>query len=67
MTATADQRAAQTDSTITINVSFVNKNKEEDNFENHSRHDYDGTTQLVGRNLTTALDEIFYKNNTRCF
>ena len=33
MTATADQRAAQNRLTITINVRFSSKNKEEDNFE----------------------------------
>lgn len=61
MTATADQRAAQNRLTITVNVRFVNKNKEEDNFEKPFSffYDYDGTTQLVGSQLTTALDEIF--------
>jgi hypothetical protein len=61
MTATADQRAAQNRLTITVNVRFVNKNKEADNFEKPFSfyYDYDGTTQLVGAQLTTALDEIF--------
>lgn len=61
MTATADQRAAQNRLTITVNVRFVNKNKEEDNFEKPFSfyYDYDGSTQLVGSQLTTALDEIF--------
>lgn len=61
MTATADQRAAQNRLTITINVRFSNKNKEEDNFEKRFSffHDFDANQQLVGAQLTTALDVIF--------
>jgi outer membrane lipopolysaccharide assembly protein LptE/RlpB len=61
MTATADQRAAQNRLTITVNVRFVNRNKEEDNFEKPFSfyYDYSGAEQLVGSRLTTALDEIF--------
>ena len=61
MTATADQRAAQNRLSITVNVRFVNRNKEEDNFERPFSffYDYSGTEQLVGGQLSTALDEIF--------
>lgn len=61
MTATADQRAAQNRLTISINVRFTNKNKEEDDFEKRFSffYDYPGTNQLVGSQLTTALDVIF--------
>ena len=61
MTATADQRAAQNRLSITVNVRFVNRNKEEDNFEKPFSffYDYSGTEQLVGGQLSTALDEIF--------
>jgi hypothetical protein len=61
MTATADQKAAQSRLSITINVRFVNKNKDEDNFEKPFTffYDYPGTDQLVGSNLSTALDVIF--------
>ena len=62
MTATADQRAAQNRLTITVNVRFTNKNKEEDNFTDKKfsfYKDYDGSTQLVGSQLTSVLDEIF--------
>ena len=61
MTATADQKAAQNRLTVTVNVRFTNKNKEEDNFEKKFSfyQDYDGSTQLVGSQLATVLDEIF--------
>lgn len=61
MTATADQRAAQNRLTVTVNVRFSNKNKEADDFEKRFSfyYDYDGSTQLIGSALTTALDEIF--------
>ncbi len=61
MTATADQRAAQNRLTISINVRFVNRNKEEDDFERRFSHyyDYPGDQQLNGPTLTTALQEIF--------
>jgi hypothetical protein len=61
MTATADQKAAQNRLSITVNVRFVNRNKEEDNFEKPFSffYDYSGTEQLVGGQLSTALDEIF--------
>ena len=61
MTATADQRAAQNRLTITVNVRFSNKNKEADDFEKRFSfyHDYDGSKQLIGSDLTAALDQIF--------
>ncbi len=61
MQATAQQTAAQSRLSITVNVRFTNKNKEADNFEKRFSfyHDYDGNTQLVGSKLTAALDEIF--------
>jgi len=61
MTATADQRAAQNRLTITIMVRFSNRNKEEYNFEKRFSffYDFDANQQLVGSQLTTALDVIF--------
>lgn len=61
MTATADQRAAQNRLTITINVRFVNRKKEDDNFEKRFSffYDFDANEQLVGSQLTAALDVIF--------
>jgi hypothetical protein len=61
MTATADQKAAQNRLTVRVNVRFSNKNKEEDHFEKQFSffYDYGGQSQLVGSQLTTALDEIF--------
>ena len=61
MTATADQRAAQNRLTISINVRFSNRNKEDDNFEKRFSffYDFDANQQLVGSELTKALDVIF--------
>lgn len=61
MTATADQRAAQNRLTISVNVRFTNRNKEDDNFEKRFSffYDFDANQQLVGSQLTTALDVIF--------
>ena len=61
MTATADQRAAQNRLTISINIRFINRNKEDDNFEKlfSFYYDFDANQQLVGSQLTTALDVIF--------
>ena len=61
MTATADQKAAQNRLSISVRVRFFNKNKEADNFEKTFSfyYDYSGTDQLVGSQLTSALDEIF--------
>lgn len=61
MTATADQRAAQNRLTISVNVRFVNRNKEEDDFERRFTHyhDYPGTDQLTGSVLAAALEDIY--------
>ena len=61
MSATSNQTAAQNRLTITINVRFSNKNKEEDNFERRFSffHDYDANEQMTGSRLSAALDEIF--------
>lgn len=61
MAATADQKAAQNRLTITINVRYTNRNKEEDNFQKAFSfyYDYPGDQQLVGASLSSALDIIF--------
>ena len=61
MTATAELTAAQNRLTVTVNVRFTNKNKPEDDMEKRFSFffDYAGSSQLVGAQLTTALDEIF--------
>lgn len=61
MTATADQRAAQNRLTISVNVRFSNRNKEDDNFEKRFSfyYDFDANEQLVGSKLSAGLDEIF--------
>jgi len=60
-TATADQRAAESKLSITVNVRFANKNKESDSFEKKFSffYNYPGTEQLVGSKLNAGLDEIF--------
>ncbi len=61
MTATADQLAAQNRLTIAVKVRFVNRKKEADNFEKRFSfyYDFDANEQLVGSQLTAALDVIF--------
>lgn len=61
MAATADQTAAQNRLTISINVRFINRKNDKDNFEKPFSfyYDYPGTDQLVGSKLTEALDVIF--------
>jgi len=61
MTATADLTAAQNRLTITVNLRFSNKKKPEEDFEKRFSfyYDYQGDQQLVGAQLTTALNEIF--------
>ncbi|MBC7523879.1 MAG: LptE family protein [Flavobacterium sp.] len=63
MNATADQKAAQTRLTVSVNIRFVNKNKDKDNFEKKFTffYDYSGTDQLIGSKLSVALDEIFIR------
>lgn len=61
MTATANQLAAQNRLTVTVNVRFVNRKKEDDNFEKPFSfyYDYPGDELLTGSVLNTALEEIF--------
>ena len=61
MSATADQRTAQSRLTITVNVRFTNKKTEKDNFEKTFSFfkDYPSNEQLVGGKLNVALTEIF--------
>jgi len=61
MTATANQLAAQNRLTITVNVRFVNRKKEDDNFEKPFSfyYDYPGDQLLTGPVLTAALEEIY--------
>lgn len=61
MSANADQKASQNRLTITINVRFTNKLKEDDDFEKKFSffYDYPATQQLTGANLTTAIEEIY--------
>ncbi len=61
MAPTADQTASQNRLTITINVRFTYKNKEKDSFEKKFSHfhDFTGSQQLVGSQLSDALDDIF--------
>jgi len=61
MTATANQRASQNRLTITVNVRFTNKKKEDDNFEKPFSfyYDYSGNDLPTPALLNTALDEIY--------
>ena len=60
MSATAAQTAAQNRLTVTINVRFVNKLIEKDDFEKQFSFysDFDANAQLTGGVLDGALDEI---------
>ena len=61
MSATAQNTAAQNRLTVTVNVRYYNTLEPEKDFENRFSfyYDYPATTQLVGANLETALDEIY--------
>ncbi len=61
MTATADQTAAQNRLYISIMVRFTNKRNPDDDFEKSFSHfyDYPANEQLIGPQLTTALEDIF--------
>ncbi|WP_081824637.1 LptE family protein [Flavobacterium seoulense] len=61
MTATADQQASQNRLKIRVNVRFMNRKKESDDFEKTFEfyYDFPAAAQLQGAVLTTALDEIF--------
>jgi hypothetical protein len=60
MSASANQTAAQNRLTVTVNVRFVNKLNEKDDFEQQFSFysDVDATAQLTGGILETALEEI---------
>lgn len=60
MSATAQQTAAQNRLTVTVNVRFFNRLKEEDNFEQRFSFysDFDASAQLSGGVLDNALSEI---------
>ena len=60
MSATSQQTAAQNRLTITVNVRFYNRLKEEDDFEKRFSFysDFDANSQLTGGILDAALDEI---------
>lgn len=60
MSATAQETAAQNRLTITVNVRYFNKLEEEDDFEKKFSFysDFDGTAQLSGSVLESAISEI---------
>lgn len=60
MSATSQQTAAQNRLTISVNVRFYNRLKEEDDFEKQFSFysDFDAKAQLTGGVLDGALDEI---------
>lgn len=60
MSATSQQTAAQNRLTVTINVRYYNKLKEEDDFEKSFSFysDFAANSQLTGSVLESALDEI---------
>lgn len=60
MSATSQQTAAQNRLTITVNVRYYNRLKEEDDFEKQFSFysDFDANSQLTGAVLDSALDEI---------
>ena len=60
MSGTSNQTAAQNRLTVTVNVRFVNKLNEKDDFEKSFSFysDYAANAQLIGGVLESALDEI---------
>ena len=60
MSATSQQTAAQNRLTITVNVRFYNRLKEEEDFEKQFSFysDFDANAQLTGGVLDVALNEI---------
>ena len=60
MSTTSQQTAAQNRLTITVNVRFYNRLKEEDDFEKQFSFysDFEANAQLTGGVLDAALDEI---------
>lgn len=60
MASTSEQSAAQNRMTITVNVRYSNKNKEDDNFEKRFSFFYDFDASLLPATvLNKALDEIY--------
>ena len=60
-TATANNTAAQNRLTISVNVRFIDKTDSEAEFEKRFSfyYDYPGSSQLIGSQKDTAIDEIF--------
>ena len=60
-TATANNTAAQNRLSISVNVRFYDKNDDEANFEKRFSFyfDYAGSSQLIGSQKDTAVEEIF--------
>ena len=60
-TATSSNTAAQNRLTISVNVRFYDKNDEEANFEKRFSFyfDYAGSSQLIGAQKVTAIEEVF--------
>ena len=60
-TATAYNTAAQNRLTISVNVRFIDKSDSEAEFEKRFSfyYDYPGSSQLIGSQKDTAVDEIF--------
>jgi len=60
-TATANNTAAQNRLTVGVNIRFYDKNDSEADFEKRFSfyYDYPGSSQLIGSQKDTAIDEIF--------
>lgn len=60
-TATANNTAAQNRLTVAVNVRFYDKNDTDAEFEKRFSfyYDYPGSSQLIGSQKDTAIDEIF--------
>lgn len=60
-TSTSENTAAQNRLTISVKIRFYNRNNEEDDVEQTFSffYDYDGSSQLIGAQKTTAHEEIF--------
>lgn len=61
ITATSQSTAAQNRLTVGVNVRFYDTKEPDNDFEQRFSFyfDYPGSTQLIGANLDSALDEIF--------
>ncbi|MBJ6368052.1 LPS assembly lipoprotein LptE [Snuella sedimenti] len=60
-TATSQNTAAQNRLTIAVKIRFFNRKNEEDDLEQTFSffYDYPGSSQLIGAQKTTAIEEIF--------